>query len=476
MTTPEPTPKRFAYHLVGDKPIEGEQFVTNFFNSLFDIKKLVLVKQSHKDKHLIKEVVIILNSQNNIEMLSAGCLQILDTKFASSEIPVDEAEQLIRQNKTKLYVGNIPRGVDNIKLWKHFARFGALDYTYIIKKPDRNSRGFGFIIYEERESFERAVKSKHYIDGQRLICKLFLNKSQLTKHGKADMKNPDTGSEALEEGFNDQDTSLQVSESPFIQQTMLDCLDEDQATVPAPQKCETEAKSFGSLPGKNSSGSTDFSKKQESIVAQEELESGQFKHQSSGRLQFQYAVQDYPNSEQASKAGGYYGIQNQGYYEQDWTESFPQSQWPQYDQVYQSSMADPTRPVSGFGMNYPESYNQDYQFDCYYSPHSQSHQYQQIGYSFPITSSSQQYGTTARGVHQPRQACQDPRAVANRSALPVSHMPAASNPHRRMQLQGGYSAQPSQPRGAQTTPLSAAPVWPPAIRPAGFVVPAGAHW
>lgn len=184
MTSSELATKRFAFHLVGDNTLEGEQFVTNFFNSLFDIKKLVLVKQSHKDKHLIKEVVIILNSQNNIEMLSGGNLQILDTKFASSEIPVDEAEQLIRQNKTKLYVGNIPRGVDNIKLWKHFARFGALDYTYIIKKPDRNSRGFGFIIYEERESFERAVKAKHYIDGQRLICKLFLNKSQLTKHGK----------------------------------------------------------------------------------------------------------------------------------------------------------------------------------------------------------------------------------------------------------------------------------------------------
>lgn len=476
MTTPEPTPKRFAFHLVGDKTIEGEQFVTNFFNSLFDIKKLVLVKQSPKDKHLIKEVLIILNSQNNMEMLSAGCLQISDTKFASSEIPVDEAEQLIRQNKTKLYVGNIPRGVDNIKLWKHFARFGALDYTYIIKKPDRNSRGFGFIIYEERESFERAVKSKHYIDGQRLICKLFLNKSQLTKHGKTDPKNPETGSEAHEEGFFDQDTSLQVPESPFIQQTMLDCLDDDQTSVLPPQKCDGGLKSSGSLPGKNSTGSTDLSKKQESNVDHEELESGQFNDQSAGQLAFEYAVQDYPTSEQAFKAGGYYGIQTQGHYQQNWTNSFTQPGWSHYDQVYQTSMADQTCQVSGFGMKYPEIYYQDYPNDGYYSPHIQVQHYQQAGYGRTNASSSQHCRHSAKGVYQARQACQGPRAVGNRSALPVSHVPASSNPHRRMPLPAGYSAQPSHQRGAQTTPLSAAPVWPPAVRPTGYVVPAGAHW
>ena len=192
------TPNRLAFHLKCETPIEGEQIVTNFFNSLFDIKKLVLVKNSIKDKHLIKEVVLILNSVNNVDMLNQAHLHISDVRVTCSQISVDEAESLIRLNKTKLYVGNIPFGVDNIKLWKHFARFGSLDYTFIIKKPDRKAKGFGFIIYEERESFERAIKAKHYIEGQRLICKIFLNKSQLTHHqGK---------SEAPEEAFEGENT------------------------------------------------------------------------------------------------------------------------------------------------------------------------------------------------------------------------------------------------------------------------------
>lgn len=182
MTATPETPNRLAFHLKCESPIEGEQLVTNFFNSLFDIKKLVLVKNSVKDKHLIKEVVLILNSLNNVDMLNQGHLHITEVRVACSQISVDQAEALIRLNKTKLYVGNIPFGVDNIKLWKHFARFGSLDYTYIIKKPDKKVKGFGFIIYEERESFERAIRAKHYIEGQRLICKIFLNKSQLSRY------------------------------------------------------------------------------------------------------------------------------------------------------------------------------------------------------------------------------------------------------------------------------------------------------
>ncbi len=198
MSTLIQTPNRLAFHLKCESPIEGEQLVTNFFNSLFDIRKLVLVKNSVKDKNLIKEVILILNSLNNVDMLKEGHLHITEVRINCFEISVDEAESLIRLNKTKLYVGNISFGVDNIKLWKHFAKFGSLDYTFIIKKPDRKTKGFGFIIYEERDGFERAIKAKHYIEGQRLICKVFLNKGQLTRH--------QGNSEAPEEAFQEEKT------------------------------------------------------------------------------------------------------------------------------------------------------------------------------------------------------------------------------------------------------------------------------
>jgi RNA recognition motif-containing protein len=419
MTSQIPAEQRPAFHLKTDKTIEGEQFVTNFFNSLFDIKKLVLVKQSHKDKHLIKEVVIILNSQNNIEMLSQGFLSISDSKFSCREIPVDEAEQLIRHNKTKLYVGNIPKGVDNIKLWKHFARFGALDYTYIIKKPDRNSRGFGFIIYEERESFERAVKSKHYIDGQRLICKLFLNKSQLTKHTKADPQNPsehETACDGKVKENQDILSNLNGSASEVqehISASFLNCLDDDDDVVDE-QSFPKQTSEMGPMEssadcmhGKQSLNSTDSSGKPASS------------HNDTTQLGFAASIdqeQHYPSDYSYDNHGyptqqfseGY----SSGYYSQSMPSSthnrqYEQNSWHNCYPVYQTHHSSQYGIPQNFGYNHFGGSAQNFEYENSYSQFVQQHPYERFeGWQHASSSKTQR----CEGLPVARTEFLDPRS------------------------------------------------------------------
>lgn len=184
-----------AYILTAEKPLACEKSIISFFGSLFEVKKLVCLKNDAKDASgRITGVVLILNFGNNIDMLKDAVV-ICDTRLIPRQVTIEEAEKAIKQNKTKLYVGNLTPSIDNCKLWKHFSKFGAIEYTYLIRKPTSKVKGFGFIVFEKKSSFEAALKQKHYIDGQRLICKYFLNKPSSSKC---------TEEEPLEDGNNQQ--------------------------------------------------------------------------------------------------------------------------------------------------------------------------------------------------------------------------------------------------------------------------------
>lgn len=170
-----------AYILTVASPLTCEMNINSFFTSLFDIKKLVCIKSDDPAKKgEINRVVLILNTGNNSEMLN-DVIVICETQLTPRSVNLAEAEQAIKNNKTKLYVGNLTYGIDNCKLWKHFSNFGQIDYTYLIRQPTKKVKGFGFIVFEKKSSFDVALKQKHYIDGQRLICKHFLNKSNTRK-------------------------------------------------------------------------------------------------------------------------------------------------------------------------------------------------------------------------------------------------------------------------------------------------------
>ena len=187
---------KVAFLVTFEAQLANENTTTEFFNSLFNLRKLVLLKTESRESKQSR-LVVILNNDNNVEVLSSGDLKVGDTKCTAKTISVNEAEELITKNKTKLYISSVPYGIDNIKLWNHFAQYGDLNYTYLIKKPDQQGGlGFGFVVFEDRGSFEKAISCKHYIEGKRIVCKEFQNKCHTTKQRKSQVP-PDSKENAL---------------------------------------------------------------------------------------------------------------------------------------------------------------------------------------------------------------------------------------------------------------------------------------
>lgn len=74
------------------------------------------------------------------------------------------------RNLYKLYVGNIPWTVGHQELKQYFSKFGFVNQAIVVF--DRNtglSRNYGFVIYGNREGFEKATNTtNHKLEGNTL--------------------------------------------------------------------------------------------------------------------------------------------------------------------------------------------------------------------------------------------------------------------------------------------------------------------
>lgn len=176
-----------SYQLTFTPCISDEAGLIDFFSSLFELKKLSVVKRKEK---AVQELVLVIGSCKNSDMIDQPGFGFKDSKCTSKVITSEEADALIIKNRTKLYVGAIPYGVDNVKIWNHFAQYGTLEYSYIIRKPERNGKkGFGFVIFKRRAPLERALFENHFIDGKKLICSEFSCKAKMNKQKSNMMTN-----------------------------------------------------------------------------------------------------------------------------------------------------------------------------------------------------------------------------------------------------------------------------------------------
>lgn len=171
-----------SVHLLFRHAVSDTRILSARIMETFDVARLVFMKKSPKDKTQFRSVIIIFASQKNIHMLSGEEYWIEGHQTMIVPLIMQEAEDLIDQKRTKLYVGNIPYPVDNQILWNYFAQFGKLDYTYILKKPvQRGPKGFGFVIFQGRDSVDRALSTRNSLFGVKLNCKLFNNKVKKTQ-------------------------------------------------------------------------------------------------------------------------------------------------------------------------------------------------------------------------------------------------------------------------------------------------------
>jgi len=59
----------------------------------------------------------------------------------------------------KLYIGNLPFGIDDEKLRKLFSAHGKVEEATVIKdKFSGRSKGFGFVTFATKEEAEKAIK------------------------------------------------------------------------------------------------------------------------------------------------------------------------------------------------------------------------------------------------------------------------------------------------------------------------------
>jgi len=83
--------------------------------------------------------------------------------------PREEASQVGNQDKTVLYIGGLPKEVRAMDLDRLFSPFGKLKSTEVVKDPFLNeSRGFGFVVFENSQDAENAQKGLDYtkVDGK----------------------------------------------------------------------------------------------------------------------------------------------------------------------------------------------------------------------------------------------------------------------------------------------------------------------
>lgn len=169
-----------SYLLTFTPCLIDETGLVDFFSSLFELKKFSVVKRKHKE---VQDVVLVISSDKNSEMLEQPSFGFKESFCSVKKISIEESEDLILKNRTKLYVGAIPYGVDNVRIWNHFAHYGTLEYSFIIRKSERNGKkGFGFVIFKNRHSLEKALTCSHHIDGKKLICSEFSCKTKMQKN------------------------------------------------------------------------------------------------------------------------------------------------------------------------------------------------------------------------------------------------------------------------------------------------------
>merc|ERR1711988_118523 len=65
------------------------------------------------------------------------------------------------QRQRKIYIGNLPREINELVLRNMFEPFGLVESSNVIKDPTGKSQGYGFILFREKDAVEKAIQAMH---------------------------------------------------------------------------------------------------------------------------------------------------------------------------------------------------------------------------------------------------------------------------------------------------------------------------
>lgn len=83
------------------------------------------------------------------------------------------------KSSSQLFVGGLAPDVTEKHMREFFKNFGSLIECRIMKYEDQNSRGFGFITFDDDDSAYRVLKLESiYLKGKKIECKLAMSKKK----------------------------------------------------------------------------------------------------------------------------------------------------------------------------------------------------------------------------------------------------------------------------------------------------------
>lgn len=105
------------------------------------------------------------------------------------------------QRQRKIYIGNLPREIDELVLRNMFEPFGGVESSNVIKDPTGKSQGYGFILFREKEVVEKAIQSMNgLLIGSSIIKVNYVtsgNSSQLTQQSNTTEELKSSGTSIL---------------------------------------------------------------------------------------------------------------------------------------------------------------------------------------------------------------------------------------------------------------------------------------
>ncbi|KAK2196398.1 bifunctional RNA-binding domain superfamily/Nucleotide-binding alpha-beta plait domain superfamily/RNA recognition motif domain [Babesia duncani] len=108
---------------------------------------------------------VTIKIQENSQSVFADEHMILGQKVDVRPLQQDATSNLRR----KIFVGGLAKTLTEDVLREYFERMGGIDQVIIMRQPDGTSRKFGFVIFSQEESAQKALMTpSHYIAGSKV--------------------------------------------------------------------------------------------------------------------------------------------------------------------------------------------------------------------------------------------------------------------------------------------------------------------
>ena len=109
------------------------------------------------------------------------------TSFSQTQ-PTSTSTIYPKKQKYKVFIGGLPPKITEEELRGHFSSAGSIKSCEIIKDVNTNEpRGLAFIVFNDEDSYKKAIDNPQTIKGRRIECKPALSK-QKAKVKSADEK------------------------------------------------------------------------------------------------------------------------------------------------------------------------------------------------------------------------------------------------------------------------------------------------